>query len=217
LPGGNYTTLELLIIAVNGNQANQTFTVTYTDNSTTVIAQNVSDWFTPQNYAGESTVDACLYRNNSNGTKDFRTFSLYEYTFTLNQTKTVKSITLPNNSNFKTLAMTLVNTPASASLAAFYNRPGMYTDGTSFTNPATGGIDGGGAAYSASLLGNSQIWNGVQFNLGPANVTNVVSCSKGHIGTQRYLRCATRLDPSCHELRTKILIRCSFFESTQEF
>jgi len=177
LPGGNYTTLELLMIAVNGNQANQTFTVTYTDNSTTVIAQNVSDWFTPQNYAGESTVDACLYRNNSNGTKDFRTFSLYEYTFTLDQTKTVKSITLPHNSNFKTLAMTLVNTPASASLAAFYNRPGMYTDGTSFTNPATGGIDGGGAAYSASLLGNSQIWNGVQFNLGPANVTNVVSCS----------------------------------------
>jgi len=61
----------------------------------------VSDWFTPQNYAGESTVDTCLYRNNSNGTKDFRTFSLYEYTFTLDQTKTVKSITLPHNSNIK--------------------------------------------------------------------------------------------------------------------
>ena len=115
------------------------------------------------------------YRDQSNGTKDNRTFYLYGYSFTLNQTKTVKSMTLPNNGNVIVLASTLVNSPASAPLAGYYNRAGLYTDGTTFTNPATGGIDGGGAAYSASQLGASQTWNGLQFNFGPANATNVIS------------------------------------------
>jgi len=175
LPSGQYTTLLLLATAVNGNQNNQTFTVTYTDNSTAVFTQNVSDWYSPQNYAAESIVATMPYRNTSSGGKDNRTFYLYGYSFTLNQTKTVKSLTLPSNSSVIVLALTLVNAPASASLASYYNRAGMCTDGTTFTNPATGGLDGGGAAYSASLLGSAQTWNGVQFNLGPANATNVIS------------------------------------------
>lgn len=177
LPAGQYTTLQILGTAINGNQLNQTFTVTYTDNSITVISQSLSDWYTPQNYAGESIIAPTWYRDQSNGTKDLRTFYLYDYALTLNQTKSVKSIRVPNNGSVMILAMTLVNSPASASLASAYNRAGMYTDGTTFTNPATGGLDGGGAAYSASLLGGSQFWNGVQLNFGPPNVTNVVSCA----------------------------------------
>ena len=38
---------------VNGNQANQTFTVNYSDGTSTSFTQSLSDWFTPQNYAGE--------------------------------------------------------------------------------------------------------------------------------------------------------------------
>jgi hypothetical protein len=177
LPGSQFTTLHLLATGINGNQNNQFFTVTYSDNSTATFTQNVSDWFTPQNYAGESIVAALPYRDASNGTKDIRTFCVYDYALTLDQTKTPKSIKLPNNGNVVVLAITLVNGPASAALAGFYNRPGMYTDGTTFTNPPTGGIDGGGFAYSASLLGGAQSWNGVQFNLGPANATNVISCA----------------------------------------
>jgi hypothetical protein len=175
LPAGQYTTLLMLGTAINGNQNSQTFTVTYTDNSTAAFSQNLSDWYSPQHYAAESVVATMPYRNQSNGTKDNRTFYLYGYSFTLNQTKTVKSITLPNNGNVIALALTLVNAPASAPLAGYYNRAGLYTDGTTFTNPATGGLDGGGAAYSASLLGFAQLWNGVQFNFGQANATNVIS------------------------------------------
>jgi hypothetical protein len=177
LPAGQYTTLQILATGINGNQNNQTFTVTYSDNSTATFSQNISDWFTPQNNPGESVVATMPYRNNSNGTKDNRTFYLYDYSLTLDQTRTVTSITLPSNGSVIVLAITLVNGPASASLASYFNRAGMYSDGTTFTNPATGGLDGGGAAYSASLLGGARIWNGVQFNFGPPNVTNLISCA----------------------------------------
>jgi len=175
LPSGQCTTLLMLGTAVNGTQNNQTFTVTYTDNSTAAFSQNLSDWYSPQYYAAESIAATMPYRDHSDATRDNHNVYLYGYSFTLNQTKPVKSITLPNNGNVIVLAIALANTPASASLAGSYNRAGMYTDGTTFTNPATGGLDGGGAAYSASLLGSAQTWNGVQFSFGPANATNVVS------------------------------------------
>ena len=129
----------MLATAVNGSQNNQTFTVTYTDNSTTTYSQGISDWAVPQNYAASSTVATMLYRDGGGGTKDLNTpVKLYGYSFTLDQTRTVKSITMPHNGNVVVLAMALATEPASVSLASYYNRAGMYTDGTTFTNPATG-------------------------------------------------------------------------------
>ena len=178
LPAGNFTSLQILGTAVNGSQPAQTFIVTYTDNATTTNVQSFSDWANPQRYAGEAVVVPMGYRNNGGGAKDLYTaVNLYGYNLTLNQTKTVKSVTLPNNANVEMLALALANEPVSAPLAGNYNRPGLYTDGTTFTNPATGGIDGGGAAYSASLLGGSQTWTNMLFNFGPANVTNVISAT----------------------------------------
>jgi hypothetical protein len=140
------------------------------------LPQNLSDWASAQNYAGESVVAAMSYRNTGGGTPDTGTaVNLYGYSLTLNQTKTVKSITLPDDSDVEVLAMAVANTPASAPLSTYFNRAGMYTDGTTFTNPPTGGLDGVGSAYSATLLGSALIWGGVQFNFGPANVTNVIS------------------------------------------
>ena len=108
LPAGQFSGLELLATAVQGNQAAQTFTVTYTDGTTSKFTQSLSDWFTPQKYAHESEGVAMAYRNFDNGTKDQRTFNLYAYRFVLNKTKTVQSITLPNNANVIVLAATLV-------------------------------------------------------------------------------------------------------------
>jgi hypothetical protein len=54
LPAGKFSSLSLLGAAVNGSQGSQTFTVTYSDGSTTSITQSLSDWQKPQNYAGES-------------------------------------------------------------------------------------------------------------------------------------------------------------------
>ena len=107
LPAGQDASLEFLALAVNGNQANQTFTVNYADGTTQTFTQSISDWFSPQNYTGESKAVTMAYRDLSNGTKDNRTFYVYGYSFSLEATKTVSSITLPNDANVKLLSVTL--------------------------------------------------------------------------------------------------------------
>jgi len=107
LPAGQFSTIKVLATAVNGSQPSQRFVVTYTDGTTSSFVQSLSDWFTPQNYAGESKVLTMPYRDTSNGVKDNRTFLLYGYSFSLNPAKRVSSITLPNNRNVVVLAISL--------------------------------------------------------------------------------------------------------------
>jgi hypothetical protein len=107
LPQGQHSSLMLLGTGIHGNQTSQTFTVFYTDGTSSQFAQSLSDWFTPQNYPAESEAVAMAYRNSSNGTKDQRTFNLYAYQFALNPAKVVQSISLPNNPNVVVLAATL--------------------------------------------------------------------------------------------------------------
>ena len=107
LPAGKYSSLMLFATGIEGSQTSQTLTVTYTDGTTSKIVQNFSDWFTPQKYTHESEGVAMAYRNFDNGTKDQRTFNLYEYQLALNAKKTVKSLTLPNNSHVVVLAATV--------------------------------------------------------------------------------------------------------------
>ncbi len=108
LPQGQFSSLVLLGTAVEGNQASQTLIVNYTDGTSTKFVQSFSDWFTPQKYHGESEGVAMAYRDFDNGTKDRRTFNLYEYRLALNKAKTVRSITLPTNSKVLMLAGTLL-------------------------------------------------------------------------------------------------------------
>jgi hypothetical protein len=82
--------------------------VTYTDGTTSTFTQSLSDWCTPQGYAGESNAILMAYRDNSNGTRDTRPMTLYGYTFNLSSGKTAKSIALPGNRNVVVLAMNLV-------------------------------------------------------------------------------------------------------------
>ncbi len=108
LPAGQFSSLILFATGIEGNQPSQALTVHYTDGTTSQFTQSFSDWFTPQKYAGESEGVAMAYRNFQNGTKDQRNFNLYEYRFALTSTKTVQSVTLPNNSNVVVLAATLL-------------------------------------------------------------------------------------------------------------
>ena len=108
LPAGQFSSLMLLATGIQGNQTAQTFTVTYTDGTSSKFTQNLSDWFTPQKYPHESEGVAMAYRNFDNGTKDQRTFNLYAYRFALNSAKTVQSVTLPNNADVAVLAATVV-------------------------------------------------------------------------------------------------------------
>ena len=107
LPAGNYKTLSILATAVKGNQANQTFTVHYTDGTSQIFIQSLSDWYTPQRYKGESIVLTMPYRNTSAGLNDNRPFNLSSYTFAPNSAKSIRSITLPANQNVEILGMTV--------------------------------------------------------------------------------------------------------------
>ena len=120
LPAGKFSTLKLLATGVNGNQISQKFIVTYTDGSTTTFTQSLSDWCTPQSYTGESKAILMSYRDNSNGTRDTRAMTLYGYTFSLSNAKTVKSITLPSNRNVVVLAMNLSTVASSVSQNVSY-------------------------------------------------------------------------------------------------
>ena len=107
LPAGSFSTLEMLATAVNGSQTSQTFTVTYSDNSTSTFTQSVSDWGSSQGYTGETVASSMAYRDKSNGTTSSGTWSLYGYSFSINNTKTVSSITLPNNADVVIVGLTL--------------------------------------------------------------------------------------------------------------
>jgi hypothetical protein len=107
LTSGSYSTLNLLGTGYDGNQASQVFKVTYTDGSTTQFTQSLSDWWSPSGNSGESQALQCAYIDTSSGTKQTQTVYLYQYSFALNSAKTVKSLTLPNNSDVLVFAVTL--------------------------------------------------------------------------------------------------------------
>jgi Pro-kumamolisin, activation domain len=113
LAQGQYSSISLLATGVNGGQISQVFKVTYTDGTVSTYTQSLSDWFRPQNFAGETKAMTMAYRDNGTGQRDNRTFYLYEYKLPLIATRTVSSITLPNNRNVVVLAASLVNATAS--------------------------------------------------------------------------------------------------------
>jgi hypothetical protein len=192
LPEGEFTALQLMATGIEGEQAAQTVTVTYTDGTQSKFTQAFSDWFSPSNNINEAEAVAMPYRNIATGVADDRPFNLYDYTFVLNRGKKVKSITLPNNRDVVILAATLTTQDlgTQVNLSPAFNVPGIYTDGTTF--PSDAGLDTGGAAYSANLLGDQTgssnlVVNGLNFDIGPPNAPDAVygngqaiSLTEGH-------------------------------------
>jgi hypothetical protein len=60
-----------------------------------------------------------------------------------------------------------------ANLSSAFNVAGIYTDGTTFS--CSGGLDGGGYAFSANLLGPVRVLTGLRFTFGPPNQLDAVS------------------------------------------
>ena len=101
LPAGSFASLWVLGAAIEGSQMAQELMVTYADGTTEKLSQNISDWYQPQRFPGETRAARVSYRVMADGAKDTRVFYLYAYGFTLNPAKTVQSLTLPNNPNVK--------------------------------------------------------------------------------------------------------------------
>ena len=170
LPSGHDSTVNLLATAVNGHQSDQTFVVAYTDGTSASFRQNLSDWCSPQNFAGESPVSKMAYRIAPSGAINLGPVYLYGYSFATDSAKTVKSITLPNNRNVVVLAVNVGVTPGNAptpiavDLASADDVVGIVDNGSSVSD---GGLDGDGNAYSANLTGASISWSGATFALEP--------------------------------------------------
>jgi FG-GAP-like repeat/Bacterial Ig-like domain (group 3) len=121
LPAGKYTNLYLLGAMVNNISAAQTFTVTYTDGTTTQVTQNMSDWVYAAGWPGESVVNCNYDRNLSNGTTQADSVCVYGYQIALNSAKTVQSIALPATRNIVFLSMDLTTPPIPGTFV--YNPP----------------------------------------------------------------------------------------------
>ena len=141
LPAGNDSSVAILATGTNGNQPNQRFTINYTTGSPTYATQSISDWHVPQNYAGESIALITSYRNTSTGGRDTNgPFDVYGYSIPVDPTRTVASITLPNDSHVKVLSMIAVESVAPPTdLTA---TPASTTTADLYWTPATGTITG---------------------------------------------------------------------------
>ena len=99
LTQGKFSTLTFLGAGINGAKAGKTFMVTYTDGTTTTFSVSLSNWHTQSNFAGETTALSMAYRDTVSGGRTTSNTFLYEYSLALNNTKTIASITLPNNTD----------------------------------------------------------------------------------------------------------------------
>lgn len=145
LPAGNYATLQLLATGIEGNQASKSVTVTYTDSTTSQFTQSFSDWCSALNgggcdstgsNSGESLAIAMPYRDSAAG-PDNRVFYLYGYSFALNGSKTVQSMTLPNTRDVVVLAASLTAPASGYSLSAGTANPTSLNAGSSSTATVT--------------------------------------------------------------------------------
>ena len=85
--------------------------MTYADGTTSSITQNLSDWYRPENFAGESTASTMAYwvewtPGNRQPTTDNGT-PFVRLLLATNKVGTVQSIILPNNMNVVVLSLHL--------------------------------------------------------------------------------------------------------------
>lgn len=118
LPAGKFSTLTILATGVNGGQNSQAVVVTYSDNTSQTFTQTFDDWSASSSCIstnpcapGETAVVTLPYADSafSNQTRLNNLYYLYGYSFPLDASKTVSSLTLPNNRNVVLLAATLTS------------------------------------------------------------------------------------------------------------
>jgi hypothetical protein len=121
-----WTKLAILATTVSNSQQNQNISVQYSNaggafggawsypwagNTGTTFTQSFSVFNNPQGYSNEASALPMSYIDSYDGTTATVTVYIFEYEFALDPTKTLQSITLPDNPNIAFLSITLVNAP----------------------------------------------------------------------------------------------------------
>jgi hypothetical protein len=182
---GGYNQLYLLGAGTYGAQANQRIVVTYTDGTTSVFSQTMSDWWTPGNYPGETTVLSPSSLILNGGTLDNgQTVHVYGYTFNLAAGKTVASVTLPANRKAIFLGMALGMT-VNVTISSGNNQTGQPRSLLSVPMVATitNAFEGAAAGVPVTvsvLSGNGGLLNEQQY----VSVLNTVSDGNGQVIVQ---------------------------------
>ncbi len=138
-----YSTMIVLGTAVNGHHSG-TVTASYTDGTTNVFSQTLSDWCGFGGNQYEAIAIGGINRINSDGTLNGAGCNLYSYTYPLDFTKTLQGITLTDTDGSGAsfaLAITLKpptytidgGTPASSTVSA-----GSSTTASVTVNPQPG-------------------------------------------------------------------------------
>jgi len=107
LPSGQYSTLHLDGLAVDGDLASQTLTINYQDGTSATISQGFSDWHTFQKYSHESIAVAMTYKLSPDGSEHPGTYNVYQYDIPIDPSKLVRSVTLPRTSRVVILSVAL--------------------------------------------------------------------------------------------------------------
>ena len=136
-----YSTMIILGTAVNGSHKG-TITATYTDNTTNVFSQTLSDWCGFGGNAHESIAVGGINRINSDGTLNGANCNLYAYTLPLDFTRDLQSITLTDADG----------SGASFAMAVTLKPPSYTIDGGT-ADPASIGL---GASSTATVTINPQ-------------------------------------------------------------
>ncbi len=109
LPHGSFAQILLLGSLVdNVLPASGTFTLNYSDGSSTTSTQSFSDWVNPLTYSGESAAQCYPYRYSATTSPNRNSVCVYGYSIPVDSTKTATSLTLPNSSYILFLAMAMV-------------------------------------------------------------------------------------------------------------
>jgi autotransporter-associated beta strand protein len=139
LPAGQYGQLVFLADHTNGTTTTPLqFSVNYADGSATQKLQNFGDWTQGSSgVSGQSIALTMSYRNTNGGTKNTKNVYLYAYSFTLDPTKTIQSLTLPSDSNLELLAIDLV--------------PGIPAPGVAIKTPAAANPSAAGTSTALSV------------------------------------------------------------------
>jgi fibronectin-binding autotransporter adhesin len=115
---GQYAEVDLLAAAVGGSQADQTFEVDYTDCSSDLFTRTVNDWSTGSGSGGGGSSSGSFTMDHVNlstgAASDDGTYQFDHISLPVDSTKTVSSVTLPNNSHVIVIGITgiaLADTP----------------------------------------------------------------------------------------------------------
>jgi len=132
-----YSTMIMLGTAVNGSHSGK-ITVTYTDSTTNVFTQTLSDWCGFGGNKYESIAVGGINRINSDGTLNGANCNLYAYTYPLDYTRTVQEITLTDtDGSGASFALAITLKPPTYTIDGGIANPSSVTAGSTATSTVT--------------------------------------------------------------------------------